>query len=72
MHGDDNDDDNGDADDDNDELTTFYMFRGLQCLHQAIKIRLFLMYIVKHARVKIITISITLFAGWEVGNVTKL
>lgn len=28
------------------------MFRGLQCLNRAIKKRLFLLYIVKHARVK--------------------
>ena len=58
MLGDDNGDDNGDADDDNDELSGIYMFRGLQCLHLAIKIRLFLLHIVKHARVKIITIYI--------------
>lgn len=48
------------------------MFRGLQCLNRAIKKRLFLLYIVKHARVKKHTTCIMLFSGWEVGNVTKV
>ena len=60
MHGDDNDDDNGDEDDDDDELTRVDTFWALQGLYRAIKTRLFLLYIVKHAREK--KLRHTLFA----------
>jgi len=52
VYGDDDHGDNGDDDDDEDadELTRIDVFWALQCLHQAIQTRLFLLYSVKHIK----------------------